>query len=206
MPFAKSTMFFRFSLDLPTKFRNVAVEQRNKGRKRCREDCCLSACQQRGDDSAFITISTSMIVLGGTYIQLCRVSFRLQVAIICNHQRSVSKSHSAQMSRLGEKMDELKVGFITYLIVSLVILFSELRGLLIVVPCPCPLLCGSMWNWPTCASLRFWSTFLMYWILHMPVILACAAMWREHVFKKFFSNCSACFSLLEEKGCNFVLC
>ncbi|KAJ4981779.1 hypothetical protein NE237_032616 [Protea cynaroides] len=31
-----------------------------------------------------------------------------EVAIICNHQRSVSKSHSAQMSRLSEKMDELK--------------------------------------------------------------------------------------------------
>ncbi|KAL6011691.1 DNA topoisomerase 1 beta [Asimina triloba] len=31
-----------------------------------------------------------------------------QVAIICNHQRSVSKTHSAQMSRLSEKMDELK--------------------------------------------------------------------------------------------------
>ncbi|KAE9620210.1 hypothetical protein Lal_00019051 [Lupinus albus] len=31
-----------------------------------------------------------------------------QVAIICNHQRSVSKSHSAQMSKLNEKIDELK--------------------------------------------------------------------------------------------------
>ncbi|XP_043688381.1 DNA topoisomerase 1 alpha-like isoform X1 [Telopea speciosissima] len=31
-----------------------------------------------------------------------------EVAIICNHQRSVSKSHSVQMSRLSEKMDELK--------------------------------------------------------------------------------------------------
>ncbi|KAK7258180.1 hypothetical protein RIF29_32686 [Crotalaria pallida] len=31
-----------------------------------------------------------------------------QVAIICNHQRSVSKSHSAQMSKLTEKIDELK--------------------------------------------------------------------------------------------------
>ncbi|XP_019448659.1 PREDICTED: DNA topoisomerase 1 alpha-like [Lupinus angustifolius] len=31
-----------------------------------------------------------------------------QVAIICNHQRSVSKSHSTQMSRLTEKIDELK--------------------------------------------------------------------------------------------------
>ncbi|XP_077231534.1 DNA topoisomerase 1 alpha-like [Tasmannia lanceolata] len=31
-----------------------------------------------------------------------------EVAIICNHQRSVSKSHGAQMSRLSEKMDELK--------------------------------------------------------------------------------------------------
>ncbi|KAI4322011.1 hypothetical protein L6164_021737 [Bauhinia variegata] len=31
-----------------------------------------------------------------------------EVAIICNHQRSVSKSHSAQMSRLNEKIDELK--------------------------------------------------------------------------------------------------
>jgi len=33
----------------------------------------------------------------------------LQVAIICNHQRSVSKSHDAQMSRLNDKIDELKV-------------------------------------------------------------------------------------------------
>ncbi|KAK6914485.1 DNA topoisomerase I, catalytic core, eukaryotic-type [Dillenia turbinata] len=31
-----------------------------------------------------------------------------EVAIICNHQRSVSKSHSAQMSRLTEKINELK--------------------------------------------------------------------------------------------------
>ncbi|KAJ1688668.1 hypothetical protein LUZ63_012823 [Rhynchospora breviuscula] len=31
-----------------------------------------------------------------------------EVAIICNHQRSVSKSHEAQMSRLNEKIDELK--------------------------------------------------------------------------------------------------
>ncbi|KAF7140768.1 hypothetical protein RHSIM_Rhsim06G0224400 [Rhododendron simsii] len=31
-----------------------------------------------------------------------------KVAIICNHQRTVSKSHSAQMSRLNEKIDELK--------------------------------------------------------------------------------------------------
>ncbi|KAK8712399.1 hypothetical protein V6N13_147639 [Hibiscus sabdariffa] len=30
------------------------------------------------------------------------------VAIICNHQRSISKSHSAQMSRLTEKITELK--------------------------------------------------------------------------------------------------
>ncbi|KAL3508430.1 hypothetical protein ACH5RR_027831 [Cinchona calisaya] len=32
-----------------------------------------------------------------------------EVAIICNHQRTVSKSHSAQMSRLNEKIEELKV-------------------------------------------------------------------------------------------------
>ncbi|XP_047311133.1 DNA topoisomerase 1 alpha-like [Impatiens glandulifera] len=31
-----------------------------------------------------------------------------EVAIICNHQRTVSKSHSTQMSRLNEKIDELK--------------------------------------------------------------------------------------------------
>ncbi|KVI01089.1 DNA breaking-rejoining enzyme, catalytic core [Cynara cardunculus var. scolymus] len=31
-----------------------------------------------------------------------------EVAIICNHQRTVSKSHSAQMTRLNEKIDELK--------------------------------------------------------------------------------------------------
>ncbi|KAF9626212.1 hypothetical protein IFM89_031339 [Coptis chinensis] len=31
-----------------------------------------------------------------------------EVAIICNHQRSVSKSHSAQMDKLTEKMNELK--------------------------------------------------------------------------------------------------
>ncbi|KAI3829381.1 hypothetical protein L1987_03504 [Smallanthus sonchifolius] len=31
-----------------------------------------------------------------------------EVAIICNHQRSVSKSHSAQMTRLDEKIGELK--------------------------------------------------------------------------------------------------
>ncbi|KAI3447020.1 hypothetical protein Pfo_003685 [Paulownia fortunei] len=31
-----------------------------------------------------------------------------EVAIICNHQRTVSKSHSAQMLRLNEKIEELK--------------------------------------------------------------------------------------------------
>ncbi|KAK9269439.1 hypothetical protein L1049_001213 [Liquidambar formosana] len=31
-----------------------------------------------------------------------------EVAIICNHQRTISKSHAAQMSRLTEKIDELK--------------------------------------------------------------------------------------------------
>ncbi|WJX43686.1 DNA topoisomerase 1 alpha [Trifolium repens] len=31
-----------------------------------------------------------------------------EVAIICNHQRSVSKSHSAQMTKLNEKIDELQ--------------------------------------------------------------------------------------------------
>ncbi|XP_009619726.2 DNA topoisomerase 1 alpha-like [Nicotiana tomentosiformis] len=31
-----------------------------------------------------------------------------EVAIICNHQRSVSKSHSVQISKLNEKIDELK--------------------------------------------------------------------------------------------------
>ncbi|KAJ4715209.1 DNA topoisomerase 1-like [Melia azedarach] len=32
-----------------------------------------------------------------------------EVAIICNHQRSVSKSHTTQMSKLTEKIEELKV-------------------------------------------------------------------------------------------------
>ncbi|KAL2330397.1 hypothetical protein Fmac_017978 [Flemingia macrophylla] len=32
-----------------------------------------------------------------------------KVAIICNHQRSVSKCHGAQMSKLNEKIDELQV-------------------------------------------------------------------------------------------------
>ncbi|OAY28419.1 DNA topoisomerase 1 alpha isoform X1 [Manihot esculenta] len=31
-----------------------------------------------------------------------------EVAIICNHQRTISKSHSAQMSKLTEKIEELK--------------------------------------------------------------------------------------------------
>lgn len=35
--------------------------------------------------------------------------FGPQVAIICNHQRSISKSHEAQMTKLQEKIDELKV-------------------------------------------------------------------------------------------------
>jgi len=34
-----------------------------------------------------------------------------EVAIICNHQRTVSKSHSAQMTKLNEKIEELK-GFL----------------------------------------------------------------------------------------------
>ncbi|KAJ9672975.1 hypothetical protein PVL29_026302 [Vitis rotundifolia] len=31
-----------------------------------------------------------------------------EVAIICNHQRTISKSHAAQMTRLTEKIDEMK--------------------------------------------------------------------------------------------------
>lgn len=31
-----------------------------------------------------------------------------EVAIICNHQRTISKSHTAQMTRLTEKIDEMK--------------------------------------------------------------------------------------------------
>lgn len=41
-----------------------------------------------------------------------------QVAIICNHQRSVSKSHDAQMTRLNEKIDDLKVRFLLQVINS----------------------------------------------------------------------------------------
>jgi len=41
-----------------------------------------------------------------------------QVAIICNHQRSVSKSHESQMTRLNEKIDELKVWFLLQVISS----------------------------------------------------------------------------------------
>ena len=33
----------------------------------------------------------------------------IQVAILCNHQRSVSKSHGAQMEKLETKMTELEV-------------------------------------------------------------------------------------------------
>lgn len=32
--------------------------------------------------------------------------------MICNHQRSVSKTHGVQISRLNEKIEELKVNFI----------------------------------------------------------------------------------------------
>lgn len=42
-------------------------------------------------------------------MSLLFVAFAFQVAIICNHQRSVSKSHDVQMSRLSEKMTELQV-------------------------------------------------------------------------------------------------
>jgi DNA topoisomerase-1 len=35
--------------------------------------------------------------------------FTVQVAIICNHQRAVSKSHDSQITKLNEKIDELKV-------------------------------------------------------------------------------------------------
>ncbi|KAK3012813.1 hypothetical protein RJ639_010405 [Escallonia herrerae] len=35
-----------------------------------------------------------------------------EVAIICNHQHTVSKSHSAQMSKLNEKIDELEVAVV----------------------------------------------------------------------------------------------
>ena len=42
-------------------------------------------------------------------MSLLFVDLVLKVAIICNHQRSVSKSHDVQMSRLSEKMRELQV-------------------------------------------------------------------------------------------------
>jgi hypothetical protein len=32
-----------------------------------------------------------------------------QVAVICNHQRAVSKSHDSQMTKLSKDIDELKV-------------------------------------------------------------------------------------------------
>ena len=43
----------------------------------------------------------------------CNVSIIfLQVAIICNHQRSVSKSHSAQMERLTARINDAKVFYL----------------------------------------------------------------------------------------------
>ncbi|KAG8046514.1 hypothetical protein GUJ93_ZPchr0008g13757 [Zizania palustris] len=47
---------------------------------------------------------------GGTILEKIAVYQRAnkEVAIICNHQRSVSKSHESQMTRLNEKIDELK--------------------------------------------------------------------------------------------------
>ncbi|KAF0896527.1 hypothetical protein E2562_024383 [Oryza meyeriana var. granulata] len=47
---------------------------------------------------------------GGTLLEKIAVYQRAnkEVAIICNHQRSVSKSHDSQMTRLNEKIDELK--------------------------------------------------------------------------------------------------
>lgn len=54
--------------------------------------------------------STCMIV-SSLVSSLNRALFLFtQVAIICNHQRTVSKSHESQMTRLNEKIDELKVG------------------------------------------------------------------------------------------------
>ena len=51
-----------------------------------------------------------MILFLSSYVQNPKFwLFWLQVAIICNHQRSVSKSHSQQMSRLNEKISELQV-------------------------------------------------------------------------------------------------
>ena len=52
------------------------------------------------------------VILKSTWVDIMSllfVDFVLQVAIICNHQRSVSKSHDVQMSRLSEKMKELQV-------------------------------------------------------------------------------------------------
>ena len=41
----------------------------------------------------------------------CQICFSLTmpVAIICNHQRAVPKSHDSQITKLNEKIDELKV-------------------------------------------------------------------------------------------------
>ncbi|PNT62067.1 hypothetical protein BRADI_5g24917v3 [Brachypodium distachyon] len=47
----------------------------------------------------------------GTLLQKISIYKRAnkEVAIICNHQRAVSKSHDSQMAKLNEKIDELKV-------------------------------------------------------------------------------------------------
>lgn len=69
-----------------------------------------------------MTISSGKVSLYSSTLALCLIfGFPLQVAIICNHQRTVSKTHSAQMSRLEEKISELQVMIIS-------VTFAEILG------------------------------------------------------------------------------
>lgn len=66
----------------------------------------------------FLKREKNQVLVSSLFMTLDCHSLYAQVAIICNHQRSVSKSHESQMTRLNEKIDDLKVGFLPQVINS----------------------------------------------------------------------------------------
>lgn len=99
-----------------------------------------------------------------------------QVAIICNHQRTISKSHSAQMSRLTEKIEELKVITLTWkfsMLVSLTfnswICTGDRLVLCMHQPCAyvsCLESCCFFWKWRDSYHVLFRTLSFLSWGLH----------------------------------------
>jgi DNA topoisomerase I len=78
----------------------------------------IAVYQRANKEVLSFTIGENQLLVSSFILTLgCPFSYT-QVAIICNHQRSVSKSHESQMTRMNEKIDELKVWFMLQVISS----------------------------------------------------------------------------------------